>query len=234
MSAEWYYGSEDTTLGPMSSEELRSKVLDGEVTRETRVRRGADGDWVTASQVKGLFEPPTPPLPASRSAGAAKMSALLARVNSESSTRVSLVMSACALALSLLALAWTLASDPLGKGIEGYDLSSPEGALRSELKMQLNQDIRARIQLDAMKKGKTVREKLETLKVHRTSDYAGKKLLFVSFTDNGISKYDVEAAEKDADTGMWLHTFVSIYDIEDSALQEAAERWEDKSGEVEK
>ena len=55
MSAEWYCQIEGKTFGPLSSGQLRKKAEAGRIDQETLVRKGEDGKWVAARQVKGLF-----------------------------------------------------------------------------------------------------------------------------------------------------------------------------------
>lgn len=67
MATEWYYQVMGETLGPLSSAQLREKTLSGEIIPDTWVRKGAQGKWVAADHVKGLFgqsqvrPPPKPP-----------------------------------------------------------------------------------------------------------------------------------------------------------------------------
>lgn len=56
-------------VGPLSVSELRDHAQKGRVTHDTVIRKGLDGQWISADSVKGLFErdsapPPTPtPMP---------------------------------------------------------------------------------------------------------------------------------------------------------------------------
>jgi hypothetical protein len=61
--AEWFYLSMDQQFGPVEWAELRRLVEGGTVTRDTLVRRGTDGDWMLAEDVRGLvpLPPPSPP-----------------------------------------------------------------------------------------------------------------------------------------------------------------------------
>jgi hypothetical protein len=52
---EWYYQVEDETLGPVSREQIEQKARDGKIEEGTLVREGADGAWIAASDVSGLF-----------------------------------------------------------------------------------------------------------------------------------------------------------------------------------
>jgi len=53
---EWYYQVMSGVFGPLSWEQLRERVRSGEIEHETEVREGADGPWIAASHVAGLFD----------------------------------------------------------------------------------------------------------------------------------------------------------------------------------
>lgn len=63
MSKQWYYELMGSTLGPISSAELKHKVQQGQILAETPVRMGADGKWQSADRIKGLLDA-SPPAPA--------------------------------------------------------------------------------------------------------------------------------------------------------------------------
>ena len=70
MATDWYVRIGNAERGPISSEALKQLALEGRVTPETPLKKGAAGDWVPASRVKGLFGPPVasaipPSMPAS-------------------------------------------------------------------------------------------------------------------------------------------------------------------------
>jgi hypothetical protein len=147
--------------------------------------------------------------------------------------RIPLILSSFACVFSLLAFAGIFfRSDPLGKGLDAYDFGTPNTALISQLKIEVNKDIRAGIDLAQIRVGELTKEKLNTIKVHKESTYRGQKLLFVSFEENGISQYTVEGFEKHAETGWWLPSFISTYDIDDDELKTAIEQWQAKSGKI--
>ncbi len=52
---EWYAMVADNETGPMGAGELRRMARIGSLTPKDRVRKGRDGKWVEARQVKGLF-----------------------------------------------------------------------------------------------------------------------------------------------------------------------------------
>jgi hypothetical protein len=137
-----------------------------------------------------------------------------------------------AVLLSIIALCIAIFRHPLGRGMNAYDFSTPSAALKSQIEMALNNDIRAAIELETMRSRKAAKEKLNTLKIHKESEYGGKKILFISFEKNGILKYDIESFEKDADSGLWYHSYVGTYDMKDSDLKKAIEDWQKKAGKV--
>jgi hypothetical protein len=54
--AEWYFQVMGEVTGPVSWDELEQKARHGEIGLETEVREGADGPWIAASHVAGLFD----------------------------------------------------------------------------------------------------------------------------------------------------------------------------------
>jgi general secretion pathway protein G len=66
--AEWHYRVTGRTFGPFSDQQLKERAASGEVTEDTEVRKGADGEWMPAWRVKGLFgEGETPAEPSGQS-----------------------------------------------------------------------------------------------------------------------------------------------------------------------
>lgn len=120
--------------------------------------------------------------------------------------------------------------DPLGSGISKYDLSTPKAALVSQMKMQLNTDIRAVLELESRLKGRTLKEAISTLDVRKEAEYRGRKLLFVSFKEDGVTKHKVEAFTKDANTGFWIPDYVGEYEVEkdDKDLAAQMRRWKER------
>lgn len=66
MTREWYFQAMGQELGPLSVGELKAKVANGQIQPDTFVRKTAEGRWVVAGKVKGLFaapeEPPAAPV----------------------------------------------------------------------------------------------------------------------------------------------------------------------------
>lgn len=59
MLNQWHYQLMGETLGPVTSAELRKRVEDQEIQRDTLVRQDGTGKWVSADHVKGLFPEPS-------------------------------------------------------------------------------------------------------------------------------------------------------------------------------
>ncbi|MEK6239077.1 MAG: hypothetical protein N2C14_30545 [Planctomycetales bacterium] len=148
-------------------------------------------------------------------------------------TTLSISLSVAAILLATIAICIPFIYDPLGKGIAGYDFSTPRASLVSELEMEIRQDIRAQLDRQRMQRDNRLEEMFETLKVHKESTHEDQRLLFVSFEKNGITMYDVRAFKKDADTGYWFTKFLLPSSIDDSVLKKAIEEWEAKTGSVE-
>jgi hypothetical protein len=138
-----------------------------------------------------------------------------------------LILSSIAVVISLAAM--FKPNNLPGKSISAYDFSTPEKALLSQIRIELNNDVRASLELTDILYNDKYEERLKTNKVHSVSEYAGKKILFISYNENGLTKYDTQAFEKDADSGFWNRTVVGTYDVSDKTLKKAMEEWEKKS-----
>lgn len=55
MERNWYVQHNGHVVGPLSSEQLKHLASTKQITSETKVRLGDTGDWIAASNVKGLF-----------------------------------------------------------------------------------------------------------------------------------------------------------------------------------
>ena len=144
---------------------------------------------------------------------------------------IPLAVSLAALSIAAAALGWSVLANPLGSGLNSYDMSSPETAIVSLLEMKAGGDYRAMLELEQV--GDDTQEKIATLKIHKRSEYAGKIVLFISYEDNGISTYEISAFERQAESGIWMPTYLSAYSIDDDDLSDAVMAWEAKSGKVE-
>lgn len=56
MATEWYCRLMGSELGPFTSKQLLEMARHHQITPDDSVRKGADGNWVGAHRVKGLFE----------------------------------------------------------------------------------------------------------------------------------------------------------------------------------
>lgn len=59
MANQWFCRVMGEELGPMPPQQLLAMTRSGQLTREDLVRKGADGNWVRAENVKGLFTVPS-------------------------------------------------------------------------------------------------------------------------------------------------------------------------------
>lgn len=55
--ADWYVSHNGKAVGPFSAGQLKQLAASAKIHGETQVRRGNDGVWALARNVKGLFEP---------------------------------------------------------------------------------------------------------------------------------------------------------------------------------
>jgi len=133
-------------------------------------------------------------------------------------------------AIAVTALMVTLLRHPLGAGISSYDLSTPKAALRSMWEIQESMDIRAQIELSRLRSGDHGEEKLKTFEVRRMDEFQGKKILFISYEEDGLKKYECVGFEKDAGTGLWFPSHVSAYSVrgDNKDLATMMETWEKK------
>jgi hypothetical protein len=53
-SSDWYVQVADREIGPLTAEQLAGLARDGQLLATDRVRSGGSGEWVTATNVKGL------------------------------------------------------------------------------------------------------------------------------------------------------------------------------------
>ena len=71
MASEWYVQHGGKQYGPMTAANLKKLAAERKISPATQVRQGAEGQWVAASRVQGLFAAPAtqsatpmPPQPA--------------------------------------------------------------------------------------------------------------------------------------------------------------------------
>lgn len=56
MASQWYCRLMGTEMGPYTSQQLLEMANSHKITPDDAVKKGADGNWVDAHRVKGLFE----------------------------------------------------------------------------------------------------------------------------------------------------------------------------------
>lgn len=117
---------------------------------------------------------------------------------------LSILLSSTALTCALLALAVTLLYDPTQPNLKAYNLTTPEDALKSNLEMNANADFTSLLYLQGIEHGRRAAESLQSLRIHKTVEYQGQKVLFISYQENGLPKFDTPAFEKDAESGLWI------------------------------
>ena len=73
MASEWFCQIAGTELGPLSAQQVKAMVVEGRLHPDDVIRRGADGAWLPASRVKGLFPADEPATEASATPAAKKI-----------------------------------------------------------------------------------------------------------------------------------------------------------------
>lgn len=58
MAKEWFFQVMGSEIGPVSSADLKQRVLRGQIQPDTLVRAAPDGKWQSADRIKGLIDPP--------------------------------------------------------------------------------------------------------------------------------------------------------------------------------
>lgn len=94
-------------------------------------------------------------------------------------------------------------SASLGKGIEAYDFSTPKAAMTSRIKIELNGDLRASLELDRLLHRRKWEEELKTIEVSDQFEYGGRVLVLYSVSEDGMKKHRSTWMEKDAMSGFW-------------------------------
>jgi hypothetical protein len=143
------------------------------------------------------------------------------------------ILSILALLVALATAGYVIYRDPPWGRLGKYSFSTPEQALRSDMKMEANGDIHALIELNAKLDRKQLREKLNSLDVKRTADYKGKTALFIQYkstdkeTKQEKERKEVVWYEKEETTGYWRRTYVSSMEVRtsDEKLAKEIEQW---------
>lgn len=121
-----------------------------------------------------------------------------------------------AFVLALLTAGYIVYRDPPWGRLSKYDFSSPEASLRSQIKMEMNADILASVELASKLGRKEIKEKFDSLeiKADKTGEVDGKKVVFYQYkvTDKESKKTrdvkDVQWFEKDEDSGYWKRSYM--------------------------
>ena len=143
-----------------------------------------------------------------------------------------LVLSIVAIVISLSSCMWMVFSNPAGKACKRYNFSTPKASLFSLAEMGANNDVLAQRELMNLSDSLEMKERLKTLKVNKEAEWKGKKILFISYDRNGLTRYDTSIFEKDDKTGFWLPARRSrISDIrdDDRELAKAMQEWQENS-----
>jgi prepilin-type processing-associated H-X9-DG protein len=139
-----------------------------------------------------------------------------------------------ALLVALAALFFALCTDPMkpgfalrmpfSSGMSGYDFETPAGAYKAQMEIEMNMDIRAMMEFEKRMrmKDKDTKERLDTLKVAKESEYKGKKndeeveykILFVEYKNKGKDRKEVVVMQKDKDSSLWKRSYVSEFEVE--------------------
>jgi hypothetical protein len=137
-------------------------------------------------------------------------------------------LSACALAVALLALGLHFFSYLSGSGLNRYDFTTPRAALVSQMQMELRKDVRAALELQSLTGGGKLKEKLETLEVRKEVDWKGGTILFIAYQEDGVQHYGTVGFEKNAQTGFWTQVPVSLGEVraQNPELGKQIEAWE--------
>jgi hypothetical protein len=139
-----------------------------------------------------------------------------------------LVLFAGALVLALLAIGLHFFPDRFGSGLGKYDFTTPRAALVSQLEIQLHRDARAALELQALADGATLKEKRETLEIHKEVDWKGGVILFISYQQDGVKRYGTAGVVKNASTGFWTPVPVNLGEVREQNVELATqiEAWE--------
>lgn len=165
------------------------------------------------------------------------------RTRSSAGVVVSIILSSLALLLALVALCWhffrasptpdgqgqSSKADPLGKGLDAYSFKTPRDAYQSELRILASKDFRAQLELEELRRGPELAERLRTLTVRSEATWKGTAILFVSYEKNGEKKFLTEYFKQDPRTKRWVRTVaVNPVDLEsdDPTLARQITNWE--------
>lgn len=143
------------------------------------------------------------------------------------SGRLSLTLSLIAVALAAVSLGLFLSAHPPGSSLRHYDFTTPHNAALSRLRIALEQDDRAAQELFHLLGSDELREKLSTFQIHEEAVYGDHRVLFISYDEKGVRKYEIDSYKKDARSGFWLPSYLNVYKMDDAELRAHIESWEE-------
>jgi hypothetical protein len=142
-------------------------------------------------------------------------------------------LSVLALFIAVVTAGYVLYRDPPMGRLGKYNFSTPEEALRSNLRMEANGDVFARIELEEKLGRKEAKERISTLEVNRTAEFKGKTILFIQYkatdkhTKEQKDRKQVVWFVKDEDTGIWQPTTPGAdFQMMDKKLSQDIAEWE--------
>ena len=147
----------------------------------------------------------------------------------KSPSRMPLILSIIALVFSCAAFILVFTKNPLGKGLDSYDFSTPEAALKSGHLIKMNNDLQAQIDLQRLMNGAQNEEALRTLEVNRVADFQDKKIVFFSYLKGGEKQKEYQTFEKDLESKLWKSSYVGRGTVRESNEQLAndMDAWDD-------
>jgi hypothetical protein len=107
-----------------------------------------------------------------------------------------LVLSIIALLVALATAGYVAFREPSNR-LSRYDFSTPEDAYRSILRMEANSDFQALLELRHRTEGKQLQQKLDAMRLRRTEECNGKKILFIEYLVDAILTREIAYFERD-------------------------------------
>lgn len=134
--------------------------------------------------------------------------------------------------IALGTAAYVIYRDPPWGRLSKYDFSTPEAALRSQIRIMMNADAQAKAEFEATLDRQRMKEKLATMEIKRSETFEKKQVLFITFKREDKELKSVEWFEKDDKTGLWKPTFESTDRIRtvNRALADAIQAWVTRDG----
>lgn len=128
---------------------------------------------------------------------------------------------------------------PFGGPLSEYSFNTPEDALRSEKQIVVDGNLRAIAELFALGNNGPMKQRLDSLQIHRVENWEAKRVLYVSYEINGQTKYETPTFVKETESGLWRQieepfwfSFDSKKDQWKDPIYDRAAAWR-KSGKLE-